>query len=280
MKIEELLKRQEKPALFAPGSAVMWTDEHISRQLLAVHLDQNTDLASRKTPVIEKTLSLVLSLMGKEPLDILDLGCGPGLYTERFAKEGHRVTGVDFSEYSLDYARRSAEDKGLSLNYVQGNYLHLDLPEQSFDLVIMIYEDYAVLNPQERSLLLKRVAGMLRSEGIFFFDYPNDRRFDERIVPSDWECSPEGFWRDTPYLCLSRSFVYPEEKVILMEHLVYDDSRGWESYRFWNTYYSRERIEGVLKDAGLRVESWHEDILPADSVWTGDNVTFAFCRKV
>jgi ubiquinone/menaquinone biosynthesis C-methylase UbiE len=280
MKIEELLRRQEKPALYAPGTAVMWTDEHISRQLLAVHLDQNTHLASRKTPVIEKTVALVLSRREGKSLDILDLGCGPGLYTERFAREGHRVTGVDFSENSLNYARKSAEGKGLALTYVQGNYLQLELPEQSFDLVTMIYEDYAVLNPEERAVLLRRIAGVLRKGGVFFFDYPNDRHFEERISPPSWECSPSGFWRDTPYLSLSRSFVYGEEKVILVEHLVFDDTRGWEIYRFWHTFFPRERIEKELGESGFRVESLHEDILPGESVWTGDNVTFAFCRKV
>ncbi|MGE5494383.1 MAG: methyltransferase domain-containing protein [Burkholderiales bacterium] len=30
---------------------------------------------------------------------LLDLGCGPGIYAELFAKKGFCVTGVDFSQY-------------------------------------------------------------------------------------------------------------------------------------------------------------------------------------
>ncbi len=37
-----------KPELYTQGTSFMWTDEHISKQLLDVHLNVDTDLASRK----------------------------------------------------------------------------------------------------------------------------------------------------------------------------------------------------------------------------------------
>ena len=48
MKIETLIHGSQKPELYEKGSAIMWTDSYISEQLLITHLDQNTDLASRK----------------------------------------------------------------------------------------------------------------------------------------------------------------------------------------------------------------------------------------
>ena len=78
----------------------MWTDPYISEQLLQIHLNPELDLASRKYSTIQSTAEWVLSKVSKKKMKILDLGCGPGLYSEIFANKGHLVTGVDFSKNS------------------------------------------------------------------------------------------------------------------------------------------------------------------------------------
>lgn len=64
----------------------MWTDAHISKQLLNVHLNPDIDLASRKKASIESTVNWILNSVNLEKMNILDLGCGPGLYAELMAK--------------------------------------------------------------------------------------------------------------------------------------------------------------------------------------------------
>ncbi|HOJ15222.1 MAG TPA: class I SAM-dependent methyltransferase, partial [Deltaproteobacteria bacterium] len=44
-----------------------------------------------------------LNLTGNER--ILDLGCGPGLYTKRLSDAGYDVTGMDYSRRSIAYAK-------------------------------------------------------------------------------------------------------------------------------------------------------------------------------
>ena len=96
MKIGQLLRYTQKPDLYEPGTAVMWTDPYISKQLLDVHLNKNIDLGSRKPGTIRNTIEWILSQTKKENLNILDLGCGPGLYSEIFAEKGHHVQNVFF----------------------------------------------------------------------------------------------------------------------------------------------------------------------------------------
>jgi len=47
MDIENLLQYAKKPALFESGTSIMWTDPHISKQLLDLHINPENDMASR-----------------------------------------------------------------------------------------------------------------------------------------------------------------------------------------------------------------------------------------
>jgi 2-polyprenyl-3-methyl-5-hydroxy-6-metoxy-1,4-benzoquinol methylase len=91
-----------KPAIYKKGTAFMWTDKYIAQQLLNIHLNPDIDLASRRYTTIEKTAEWILNTQkDKEKLNILDLGCGPGLYAEIFASKGHAVKGIDNSSNSI-----------------------------------------------------------------------------------------------------------------------------------------------------------------------------------
>ena len=111
MNLKNLCSITKRPILYEKGNAMMWDDEHISQFLLETHLSQESDLASRKMPAITKTVNWILQQTGKEHADILDLGCGPGLYCEILAENGHRVTGVDISKRSIEYAKEKAAAK-------------------------------------------------------------------------------------------------------------------------------------------------------------------------
>ena len=51
--------------------------------------------------------------------------------------------------------KNEAVKKGFDINYLCQNYLELDVPKNSFDLVTFIYTDLGVLNPDERNILLE-----------------------------------------------------------------------------------------------------------------------------
>lgn len=276
--MKDLLKYTKKPELYEKGSAVMWTDPYISKQLLQIHLNPDMDLASRKYSSIESTAKWVLSKASKEGMNILDLGCGPGLYSEIYANIGHKVTGVDFSKNSIDYAEQEAEKKGLNITYLNQNYLELDVQENHFDLATLIYTDLGPLLPSERAQLLANINRALKPGGILIFDVLNDKNLECKVSPKSWEASETGFWRDSPYLALSESFFFEDNKVILNQHIIHQESKT-EVYRFWTHFFSHADLIEILAPYAFRDIHFHEDVLPEGDLWNGDNVTFCVARK-
>ena len=280
MKIDEIISLSEKPELYEKGTSFMWTDEHIAKQLLQIHLNPDTDLASRKKSTIEKTVEWILETQFFfEEINILDLGCGPGLYTEIFATNGHKVTGIDISRNSIDYAIKSAEEKGLNIDYQTGSYLEIDFGKEKYDLIILIYADLGALLPTERKPLLAKIYSALKKGGVFIFDVLQDKGLNEKISPKSWEARKVGFWKNAPHLVLSESFLYDDEKIILFQHSIIDHSEDIEVYRFWTHFFSQQDITDILKQQNFRNIEFREDILPEGDLWNGDNVIFTKCEK-
>ena len=146
----ELVKYTSKPALYAQGTKNFWDDDHISKGLLEAHLNPNWDAATRRHEFLDRSVSWISSIAPPSQYRfLLDLGCGPGLYAERFNSAGYTVTGIDFSKRSIAYAREQSLLKKSNIEYHYQNYLTIDYKEQ-FDAVTLIYCDYAVLSKTDR----------------------------------------------------------------------------------------------------------------------------------
>ncbi|MFC1524184.1 class I SAM-dependent methyltransferase [Thermodesulfobacteriota bacterium] len=278
MNMQTLLETARKPEIYTPGTAVMWVDEYISEQLLATHLNPDIELASRKQTTITSTIEWIVNKVPDDRLNILDLGCGPGLYTEKLAEKGHMVTGVDFSANSIAYARESAREKKLDISYLQQNYLEL-AEENTFDLILMIFTDFGVLSPEQREILLANVYRALKPGGKFLFDVLNTNYSLPESGPKTWELSGKGFWRDRPHLALTESFYYDEQQVALSQHIIIDEMGEMEVYRFWIHTFSPADLEKVLAEQGFGNTECYDHIIPGCEMYDADSVTFCITAK-
>ena len=279
MNFNDLFKAIKKPELYEPGDAIMWTDDYISRQLLKFHLDPEIDAASRKPQSIENTLKFILKFCQKPGMQVLDLGCGPGIYTERLALKGLHVTGIDFSENSIRYAEQKASEKKLDIRYLCQNYLELSY-ENHFDLIILIFTDFGVLIPEERDKLLSLVYQALKPGGTFIFDVLNDRNVDQKFQDHR-SCQVEkgGFWMNSPYLELIHGIHYHDERVFLKQHTIIDENETCRTYRFWIHYYNAKDLIHILREKGFNNIETDENVLPQSDLWNGENVTFYTMKK-
>ncbi|GIM68837.1 type 12 methyltransferase [Planomonospora venezuelensis] len=67
---------------------------------------------------------------------VLELGCGTGHKLIPIASDGHPCTGLDLSPEMLAEARRKADDRGVQVQWMQGDMRAFDLG-RTFDLVVI-----------------------------------------------------------------------------------------------------------------------------------------------
>ena len=260
LNLDKLIRLQQKPAPFTPGEPLFWNDPHIAKQMLSAHLSQSTDSASRKSETIEASVRWLLSYLDlKIGQTILDLGCGPGLYASRLTQHGLSVTGVDYSQNSIDYANKSARDQGLEITYRYQDYLTLT-DTREYDLVLLIYGDYCPLNPEQRSQLLQNVKRALKPGGYFVLDVSTREVRRKLGQKNGWYVVESGFWKPGPHLVLDQGFDYPDQSLYLDQSIVITAGGELSVYRNWFQDFDQASISSEILRAGLRVESLWNDL--------------------
>ncbi len=250
----DLNEFNRKPEPFSRYTTdMLWTDPWIAQQMLKVHLDESTDLASRKSQTIDGIVGWFDRKIGLSGKNVCDLGCGPGLYAERMATRGARVIGVDFSTVSLDYARSEAAAHNLDIEYRKADYLIDDLPKEQ-DFVSLIWCDFCTLPPEKRRILLERIKEMLKPGGRFVFDVSTTQQFEKRREDMTYGRRPMGdFWSPDDHFGFQTTFLYNQDKIALDRYLIVAPERRFEIFN-WMQYFDPKMISSEVHEAGLAVE--------------------------
>ena len=100
----------------------------------------------------------------------LDVGCGGGILSERLARLGATVTGIDASENAIKIANEHATKSRLKINYrcmSTGDLLNSNKKFlNNFDLVIA---SEVIEHVNNRNLFLSDISNLCRSGGIIIF---------------------------------------------------------------------------------------------------------------
>jgi len=258
--LRQVASWRQKPAPFAPGEALFWDDPYISTQMLAAHLDPESEAASRRPETIERSVQWIVSTLGLRPGQaLLDLGCGPGLYAARLAQRGLRVTGVDYSRRSIDYATQAAAEQGLDIRYRYENYLELR-DEGSYDAALLIYGDFCPLSAPQRARLLRNVQRALKPGGWFVLDVTTRVCRQHHHGTPGWQVLAGGFWRPGPHLTVTDCFDYPEQSIWLDQVIVLEPGGQASVYRNWYQDYTAATITAELAQGGFGVHSLWSDL--------------------
>lgn len=264
--------RNSKPSLFEKTNSNIWTDPYIQQQMLKEHLNPESDAASRKKESVVKITDFILH--GSKPQSrLLDLGCGPGLYTSIFQEKGYSVVGIDFNKVSIEYAKSQRSD----ILYIEGDYIK-NYPAGKFDTVTMIYCDLGTHSDKDRDTLLSNIYNSLKEGGIFIFDVFSEAIIEDKHEGKSWDYAPKGgFWDAGEYLLLSETFHYPQNKTFAYQYNLMTKHEQ-KHFIIWERYYSEEEISSVLKNTGFRKVAIYKNILDSNN-FTSNSEMFVVAEK-
>ncbi len=273
-------KLTNKPKIFEKGSDSLWDDPYVSKQMLDIHLNEEYKSASKPFDVIKKESNFIINYTNmNNNTKLLELGCGPGLYSNEFAKTNAFITGIDISENSLNYAINSVSSKYKNTCFIKKNYLELDFNKE-FDIATLIFYDFCALNPEEQIIFLNNVYNSLKDDGLFILDVMSENRwikeFTEVFVYED------GFWSPKPYLEIFNSYLYCEQNEPLTEGLQYlliDEDGNTRTIRIYHVLFNLDDIIKLFNICGFKVEKSYNNL--QGEQLTRNSETYAFIlRKV
>jgi SAM-dependent methyltransferase len=198
-------------------------------------------------------LDLLGDLRGKS---LIDVGCGPGVYSIEFAGRGADVLGVDISRKMLEKAKSNAETMNTTVALQKADLHSFPYADGSFDVAVLIL---TILN----SRIVEETARVLKPGGLLLFSDTHP------IIESKgrWEGDDIGAGR-------------------IVEDYFSDDKREWRirpgSRRTVTLkYYVRtiEQCVNLIADAGFKILRIAEP-KPGEDVRKSDQVHHDRCSRV
>jgi SAM-dependent methyltransferase len=169
------------------------------------------------------------------------------------------VTGIDFSKRSIQYAQEVVTREGLSIHYVNQNYLEFETDDR-FHLILMIMCDFCVLSPTQRKKMLCKFHTILQPGGSVLLDVYSLTAFDQREETAMYKANLlNGFWSPNKYYGFLNMFKYEEEKVVLDKYTLIEASRTRTVYN-WLQYFSPEALEREFVECGFTIEKLYSDV--------------------
>lgn len=109
-------------------------------------------------------------------LKALDIGSGPGFLSSILWELGFDVTGIDYSEKMVKYAKKNAKMLGYEdIEYLQMDAQNLEFKDETFDFIISRNVTWTLPNPEkayrEWSRVLKKDGIMLNFDGNYGTGY-------------------------------------------------------------------------------------------------------------
>ncbi len=253
MDLSDIVRRTVPPAPWADGEKIPWHEPAFSERMLREHLSQEHDAASRRGGRIDAHVRWIHgALLGGQATRVLDLGCGPGLYTSRLAQLGHECVGIDWSPASIRYAREQVAADGLRCSYVEADVRSAEFGS-GFGLAMMVYGEVNAFRPCEARSIVARAHVALGAGGVLLLEpHTFDAVQGEGEAGATWRSLESGLFSDRPHLWLEESHWDAESRSATTRYYIVDAATG-EVERHAGTMqaYTDEEYRALLAGTGF-----------------------------
>lgn len=270
--MNELFNFMDNPNEFEDNGNNIWTEPRISDIIFGSHFNSEVYGGSKGIDFINETILFIKSIA---PINkykkILDLGCGPGLYSLELSKVGYDVLGVDYSQKSINYARKQAENAQLDTKYIIENILDFR-PSYKFDVCLLIYRIFCNFSESNRRLLLKNIYNSLNDGGLLLLDVPSVNEYDQYLDINFWE------YPDQKFIDLISIKKYPRHILLKKSVFIFKDNTILDFYD-WIKHFTLNELSLELEGSGFKVLHAYEDVNGAKIRQDSNNIAL-LCQKV
>ena len=253
MHLVDLVTRRLPPVPWEEGDNIPWDDPAFSERMLQEHLRQDTIAASRPFAKIDEQVRWIHNVVLREtPSRVLDLACGPGLYTSRLGQLGHECAGIDFSPASVAYAREQARGAVPACSYALADVRTAPFGVD-FDLVMMTFGQINVFTREQARAIVARACAALRPGGALVLE---PQRFGTvqgvgEAAPS-WYAAASGLFSASPHVCLMESFWDATLRCSTQRFFVMDaETAVLSRYALTTEAYEDDEFVEILVEAGF-----------------------------
>jgi len=265
MDLIDIINRQPVPAPWSEGEKIPWDDPGFSQRMLMEHLSQEHDAASRRYSTIDKHVEWIHNfILSGQPAKVLDLGCGPGLYTTRLARLGHECVGLDFSPASIAYAQQTAYEQKLGCTYLQQDIRIADY-KHGYGVIMLIFGEFNTFRLTEaRSILEKSHAALVENGRLLLEVHTFDAvRAIGAQLPS-WYSSKSGLWSDHPHICLTENFWDSQQNIATERYFIFDGlTDEITRYAASTQAYTNQQYQALLGECSFEQIEFHPSLCGA-----------------
>lgn len=210
---------------------------------------------SGKEDYIKDVVSYICDSVGSmKDKQVIDVGCGTGIFDKCFAEKGAGVMAVDISKDMIDYARE--KHKNNSIVYQVHDMCKKPVSAKG-DIVVALSHviGYQIENDRLK-LFLKNISESLKLGGIFVFNFYNmPAILSKPLTPQFREVKDNGIILTR----ISNAIPNLMKNTLEMQYRYLIENEGKETVdikiREEMRYYSFKELENYLNDAGFKTKS-------------------------
>ncbi|WP_160721810.1 class I SAM-dependent DNA methyltransferase [Bacillus sp. USDA818B3_A] len=173
----------------------------------------------------DQWVSFVESILAQNNIEsprLLDLACGTGELSVRFAGRGFEVTGIDLSEDMLSVAQAKAEGNHVRIPFFQQDMANLEGQGQ-YNVIGIFCDSLNYLQSEEEvRLTFSNVYQHLEDHGVFIFDVHSIYKINEIFIHQTFALNEE----DIAYIWNSFPGEFPNSVEHELSFFVLDDRSG------------------------------------------------------
>lgn len=135
-----------------------------------------------------KLVDLILDKIDLQPgSSVLDMACGSGRHSIRFARKGFDVSAIDLSENLLQVAKEQAEESNLKIDFIRADLRTFRL-DKKFDLAINLFTSFGYFQSDDANFkVFENSYHHLKKDGYLVIDYFNKNFISENLVKKSVE---------------------------------------------------------------------------------------------